>query len=71
MHTHPIHELLIVDKYKYLGVILDELLTMQTCIETLSDSGSRAMGGIITKFKMLKSEVVPILDYGAFGVAIR
>ena len=47
------HELLKVDKYKYLGVIFHELLMMQTCIETLSDSGSCALLGIIMKFKIL------------------
>ena len=63
--------------YKYLGVILDEHLTFQECIKSLSDSASRALGLIITTCKSYKdlgiktfskpfeSGVVPILDYGS------
>ena len=63
--------------YKYLGVILDEHLTFQECIKSLSDSASRALGSIITKCKsyrdfrfktfskLFESGVIPILDYGS------
>jgi len=35
-----------VSDYKYLGVILDEHLTLNKCFKTLSKSGSRALGVI-------------------------
>ena len=67
----------IVSKYKYLGIIFDEHLTFNNCIETLSEAGGRALGSIISKFKTLKdctfntydklfnTGVTPILDYSA------
>ena len=67
----------VTNKYKYLGVILDEHLTFQECIQTLSDSAGRALSSIISKFKtykdagyntftkLLNSGVLPILDYGS------
>ncbi len=66
-----------VTSYKYLGVILDENLAYSSCIKALSDSGGRALGAIISKFKALKnvgfktfetlynSGVKPILEYGS------
>ena len=66
-----------VATYKYLGVILDEHLSYETCISTLSNSAGRALGGVINKFKSLRnvgyetftklfeSGVKPIMEYGA------
>ena len=63
--------------YKYLGCYLDEYLNFTKCSEVLSDSASRALGSIISKFKTLKdagyttytklfnSGVLSILNYGA------
>ena len=36
-----------IKSHKYLGVILDEHLTFQECIKSLSDSASRALGLIL------------------------
>lgn len=44
-----------VDEYKYLGVTLDYSLSFEKCFESLSDSGGRALGAIINKFKLLKN----------------
>ena len=67
----------IVNEYKYLGVILDEHLTFEACSKTLADSGGRALGAIISKFKEYKDLgyktftklfdacVAPVLDYGS------
>ena len=66
-----------VSSYKYLGIFLDEHLDFSKCSEILAESASRALGGIISKFNMLKdcgyktytklfdSGVLPILNYGA------
>ena len=45
------------DKYKYLGVTLNEGLDFEKTIETLSESAGRALGGIITK--MIKNGGFP------------
>ncbi len=64
-----------VDKYKYLGIILNEYLDFNITATILASSASRALGAIYTKFANLKgigfstftilfhSGVVPILDY--------
>ncbi len=64
-----------VDKYKYLGVYLDEYLDYQTIANTLSGTAGRALGNVFAKFKSFRnvgfktygklyhSGVVPILDY--------
>ncbi len=66
-----------VKHYKYLGIILDEHLTFNECVETLADSAGRALGGVIAKFKSMKnvgyqtftklftSGVQPVYEYGA------
>ena len=66
-----------VSTYKYLGIILDEFLKFDACVKTISISGGRALGGIISKFKSLKNVgyhtfsklyfagVAPILEYAA------
>ena len=65
----------IIDKYKYLGLILDEHLNYDITASVLAGSAGRALGGICSKFKKLKglgyqtftklfhSGVVPIMDY--------
>ena len=40
------------DEYKYLGIYLDEHLNFTSCINTLADSGSRALGALISKLKL-------------------
>ena len=66
-----------VSKYKYLGIIFDEYLKFDECVKTISISGGRALGGIISKFKSFKNVgyntfsklyvagVVPVLEYAA------
>ena len=46
--------LTITNLYKYLGCILDTNLNYSLCIETLSASGQRALGSVITTFKGYK-----------------
>jgi hypothetical protein len=72
-HELAKNKLLFVDKYKYLGVILDEFLEFKINEEILAGSGSRALGVIIAKYKKLenmgyktytkcyKSSVCPVL----------
>ncbi len=67
----------IVNKYKYLGVFLDEFLNFDSVASMLAESSGSALGGMISKFKNLKntsfktyntlyrSGVEPIMDYGA------
>ena len=64
-----------VDKYKYLGIVFDEHLDLNTTASVLASSASRALGSICTKFNKLKGlgfrtytslyhlGVTPILDY--------
>ena len=63
------------DEDKYLGIYINEHLNFTSCINTLVDSGSRALGALILKLKALKStkykkytslfnsQVATILDY--------
>ena len=48
------NELEIIDRYKYLGIIIDEYLNYDVTAQMLSESAGRALGGIINKFKSLK-----------------
>ena len=71
----------IVSRYKYLGIVLDEMLDYSVTANVLADSGGRALGSLYTKFrnnkgfgyttytKMFDSCVSPILDYcsGVWG----
>ena len=71
------HKIDIVTSYKYLGVIFDEFMEFNECAKTLSDSGGRALGALISRFKefrdlgfkafmtLLNSGVQPILTYGS------
>ena len=64
-----------VDCYKYLGIYFDANLKMVKAISTLADSGSRAYGAILSKYKLMSSMgfdtylklfdacISPILDY--------
>jgi ssDNA-binding Zn-finger/Zn-ribbon topoisomerase 1 len=66
-----------VSSYKYLGVYLDEHMDFNKCSQVLSESASRALGGVINKFKLLRdcgyktftklfeTGVLSILNYGA------
>ena len=44
-----------VDSYQYLGIVFDEHLTFEKCAKALTDSGGRALGSIISKFKQFKN----------------
>ena len=48
-------EIEIVNQYQYLGIIFDEHLTFEKCAKALSDSGGRALGSVISKFKQFKN----------------
>ena len=66
-----------VHYYKYLGIYLDEYLDFKECVRVLVESGGRALGGMISKFRSLKdcgfktytklfdTSVVSILNYGS------
>ena len=70
-------ELKTVSSYKYLGIILDEFLNFDLCTKALATAGGRALGGIISKFKILKNVgfhtftklynagVTPVLEYSS------
>ena len=65
----------VVDKYKYLGTMLHEHLDYNVTSTILAAAAGRALGSVISKFKLLKnvgyqtfykmfhSNVVPIVDY--------
>ena len=65
------------DKYKYLGLWLQEHLDFKVTVSQLAASGNRALGGLISKFHGLgeidydafyylySSLVIPVLNYGA------
>lgn len=67
----------IVDKCKYLGLVLHEYLDFKITSGILADSGGRALGAIYNKYrqnkglgydtytKLYNCGVVPILDYGS------
>ncbi len=70
-------ELEIVDKYKYLGLFVDEFLTFKGAAEILSSAAGWALGGMINKYKYLKEMnyktytklyenlVCPVMDYAS------
>lgn len=67
----------VVDKYRYLGCILNEHLDYTVTANTLAEAAGRAVGGIVNKCfknfevyydtysKMYNSYVVPVADYAA------
>ena len=69
------------EKYKYLGIVMDEFLDFNTTASVLAESGGRALGAVYSKFKynkgfgyetytkMFNTGIVPILDYcsGVWG----
>ena len=69
--------LIIVQQYKYLGVIVNEYVDLDVTAQVLSDSANRALGAIINKYKSInglgyftytklyQSCVCPILDYAS------
>ena len=79
------HEILIVDKYKYLGIYLDEHITYDHCIKHFMNQQDVLQGGLQENSKPLKifgtintfeklfsTGLIPILDYGAgiWGIII-
>ena len=76
-----VHNLSYADSYKYLGVVFNEFLDLNLTAETLSLSGGRALGSVISKIhnfksvgiqtytKLYNSCVVPVMDYcsGVWG----
>ena len=70
------HDIIVVEKYKYLGCVLEETLNFSHTANMLADSASRATGAIVTKCKnnhlgyqtfnkLYHSCVTPIMDYAA------
>ena len=71
----------LVEKYKYLGVVLNEYIDYEITSSTFADVGNRALGGIIHKCKSMNGLryntyttlydrcITPILDYcsGVWG----
>ena len=71
----------VVSRYKYIGIILDKHQKFDTCSRSLAESGGRALGFVISKFRNLKNTgystlkkmfdmaVQPILKYagGVWG----
>ena len=45
----------IVERYKYLGVTLNENLNFRESAQELVEAGGQALGGIISKFKVHKN----------------
>ena len=74
-----------VKSYRYLGIIVDEFLTMEEAINQLSTAGSRAVGKVIRKSrsnldlgfhsysKLYDCCVAPVLDYacGAWNAGLE
>ena len=72
----------IVEKYKYLGIVLHEFLDFKESTSCLAAAGGRALGAINSKFKHVKNMgvktytklfdncVVPVLHYcaGVWGL---
>ena len=46
------HSLDMVDKYKYLGIIMSDVLSYDENAKSLAESAGRALGSIIAKYKM-------------------
>jgi hypothetical protein len=67
----------IVDRYKYLGIVLNEHFDFNVTSSVLAGAVGRALGTVISKFRSLKnvgfntldkmyhSSVVPIIDYAS------
>ena len=67
----------IIDKYKYLGTVLDEHLNYNVTADVLAGAGGRALGAIISKFKQFRNigystftklfftSVSPIIEYAS------
>ena len=65
------------NSYKYLGITFDEFLEFKQNEEILTASGQRALGALISKFKVLndmgyetytkcfEASVCPVIDYGS------
>jgi hypothetical protein len=51
-------DLQIVQRYKYLGLVFDEYLNYKVSAEVLADSGGRALGAIINKYKTINDKVI-------------
>ena len=45
------NQLLVVERYEYLGLVLNEFLSFQKSVDMLTESAGRAFGAIIGKFK--------------------
>jgi len=70
------HHISVVEKYKYLGCVLEETLNFSQTAKLLSESAARATGAIVTKCrnnhlgyhtfnKLYHTCVTPIMDYAA------
>ncbi len=56
------NELKIVDRYKYLGIILQENLDYNITTYVLAGAAGRALGAVISKFKSFRNA-----EYNAFS----
>ncbi len=67
----------VIDKYRYLGLVFNELMDMSQMAKVVAQATSRALGVLISKYKshgslpfavysrLCDAIVQPILDYGA------
>ena len=67
----------IVEEYRYLGIVINEHLKFEHTSTILSEAAGRALGGVISKFKMFKnvgfrtfsklyhSSVTSVMDYAS------
>jgi hypothetical protein len=70
-------DLEVVNKYKYLGIALNEHLNFTVTADILAGAGGRALGSIISKFstfrnigyitftKLFQTSVSPVIEYAA------
>ncbi len=70
-------DLKVVDRYRYLGIVFNEYLDFNVCVDVLLDAGGRALGAIIGKTRHLKNIgfksfrksfdtcVLTVLEYGS------
>ena len=75
--TYENSQIEIVNRYKYLGVLLDDYLDFSTTAELLAGAAGRALGAVLTKFKnfrnigfntfqtLFDTSVSPILGYAS------
>ncbi len=53
-YTFGIVDLNVVHRYRYLGIVFNEYLDFNVCVDILSDAAGRALGAVIGKSRHLK-----------------